>query len=176
MAGGGWWVGGGGGGGGSNGSSKRSTKFGHIEPPIQWVLGALSLWLKRPGREADHSPPFSAEVKQCVELYLYSQYAFMAWWSCLKKAQGRLYLYRNHLQAPPPNLFPLILSYRTTIIKHHYTRKILQVSVTYFNRREENHCNILNWICCDVMSYNYTGKICLPKMSVRTTMILLLEF
>jgi hypothetical protein len=27
------------------------------------VPGALSLGVKRPGREADHSPPFSAEVK-----------------------------------------------------------------------------------------------------------------
>jgi hypothetical protein len=34
--------------------------------------GALSLRLKRPGREADHSPPYTAEVKECVELYLYS--------------------------------------------------------------------------------------------------------
>jgi len=31
--------------------------------PIQWVLGALSLGLKRLWREADHSPPYSAEVK-----------------------------------------------------------------------------------------------------------------
>jgi hypothetical protein len=28
--------------------------------------------VKRPGREADHSPPSSAEVKECVELYLRS--------------------------------------------------------------------------------------------------------
>jgi hypothetical protein len=34
--------------------------------------GTLSLGVKRPGREADHSPPFSAMVKECVELYLYS--------------------------------------------------------------------------------------------------------
>jgi hypothetical protein len=34
--------------------------------PIQWVPGTLSLGLKRPGREADHSPPSSAEVKECV--------------------------------------------------------------------------------------------------------------
>jgi hypothetical protein len=27
--------------------------------------------VKRPGREADHSPPSSAEVKECVELYLH---------------------------------------------------------------------------------------------------------
>jgi hypothetical protein len=39
---------------------------------IQWVQGALSLWVKRPGREADHSAPSSAEVKECVELYLHS--------------------------------------------------------------------------------------------------------
>jgi hypothetical protein len=28
--------------------------------------------VKRPGREADHSPPSSAEVKECVDLYLHS--------------------------------------------------------------------------------------------------------
>jgi hypothetical protein len=30
--------------------------------------GGFSVAVKRPGREADHSPPFSAEVKECVEL------------------------------------------------------------------------------------------------------------
>jgi hypothetical protein len=33
------------------------------QPPIQWVSEALSLRLKRPGREADHSPPCCTEVK-----------------------------------------------------------------------------------------------------------------
>jgi hypothetical protein len=33
---------------------------------------ALSLGLKRPGREADHSRPSSAEAKECVEVYLHS--------------------------------------------------------------------------------------------------------
>jgi hypothetical protein len=32
----------------------------------------LSVEIKRPGSEADHSPPSSAEVKECVELYLHS--------------------------------------------------------------------------------------------------------
>jgi len=32
--------------------------------PIQWIRGALSSGVKRPGREADHSPPSSAEVKE----------------------------------------------------------------------------------------------------------------
>jgi hypothetical protein len=31
--------------------------------PIQWVPGALSLEAKQPGREADQSPPSSAEIR-----------------------------------------------------------------------------------------------------------------
>jgi hypothetical protein len=34
-----------------------------LHSSIQWVLGALSLGVERPGREADHSPPSSVEVK-----------------------------------------------------------------------------------------------------------------
>jgi hypothetical protein len=34
------------------------------QPPIQCVRGSLSLGVKRPGREADHSPPSSAVVKE----------------------------------------------------------------------------------------------------------------
>jgi hypothetical protein len=35
----------------------------HHQPPIQWVQRALSLGVKRPGHEADHSPPSSSQVK-----------------------------------------------------------------------------------------------------------------
>jgi hypothetical protein len=52
--------------------------LGFTQPPIQCVLGALSPGVKRPVREADHSPPTSAEVKQ---MWIYTsspQYAFMA--------------------------------------------------------------------------------------------------
>jgi hypothetical protein len=37
--------------------------LGQTQPPIQWVPGAGSLEVKRPGGETDHSPAFSAEVK-----------------------------------------------------------------------------------------------------------------
>jgi hypothetical protein len=40
------------------------TALGPTQPPIQWAPGALSLEVKRPGREADHSSPSSAEVKE----------------------------------------------------------------------------------------------------------------
>jgi hypothetical protein len=49
-------------------STASRTALGPTQPPIQWVPGALSLGVKRLGREADHSPPSSAEVKKCVEL------------------------------------------------------------------------------------------------------------
>jgi hypothetical protein len=48
------------------------TALGRTQPPIQWVPGALSLGVKRPIREAGHSPPSSAEVKEWVELCLHS--------------------------------------------------------------------------------------------------------
>jgi hypothetical protein len=42
------------------------------QPPTQWVPGALFQGVKRQGREADHLTPSSAEVKECVDLYLHS--------------------------------------------------------------------------------------------------------
>jgi hypothetical protein len=47
------------------------------------ATGVLSSGVKRPGREADHSPPSSAEVKN-------PPHVFMAW--CLVKHQGQRYL------------------------------------------------------------------------------------
>jgi hypothetical protein len=34
------------------------------QPPSQWVPGDISPGVKRPGREVNHSPPTSAEVKK----------------------------------------------------------------------------------------------------------------
>jgi hypothetical protein len=47
------------------------TALGPTQPPSQWVPGALSLGVKRSGREADHSSQSSAEVKEWVGLYLH---------------------------------------------------------------------------------------------------------
>jgi hypothetical protein len=45
-------------------STASRLTLGPTHPPIQWVLGALSLGEKGQGHEADHSPPSSAEVKK----------------------------------------------------------------------------------------------------------------
>jgi hypothetical protein len=60
------------------------------QPPIQRVLGALSLAVKRPGCEADHSPPSTAKVKNAWSytstppIHLHGV--------VLSKEQGHLYL------------------------------------------------------------------------------------
>jgi hypothetical protein len=44
--------------------------LGPTQPPIQCKKRTLSLGIKLSGHEADHSPPSSAVVKECVELYI----------------------------------------------------------------------------------------------------------
>jgi hypothetical protein len=56
------------------------TALGPIQPPIQWVPGVLSLGEKRPEREADNSPPSSAEVKNAWSYTSPPQYVFRAWY------------------------------------------------------------------------------------------------
>jgi len=48
--------------------------------PVFFPVGTMGSFpgVKRPGREADHSPPSSVEVKGCVELYLYSP-SMLSW-------------------------------------------------------------------------------------------------
>jgi hypothetical protein len=47
------------------------------QAPIQWAPGALSLGIKRTGREADHSPSYSAEITKA--------------WSCISTSPIRLH-------------------------------------------------------------------------------------
>jgi hypothetical protein len=46
--------------------------LGPTQSPIQWLPRALFMGAKRSGREDDHSPPYSAEIEEYVELYLHS--------------------------------------------------------------------------------------------------------
>jgi hypothetical protein len=59
-------------------STSSRPALGSTQPPMQWVPGSLSAGVKRPGREAHHSPPSSAEVKK---IWIYTStplYVFMA--------------------------------------------------------------------------------------------------
>jgi hypothetical protein len=82
------------------------------QPPIQWVPGALSLGVKRPGHEADHSPPSSADVKEWVELYLHSPNTPSWRGAQLKEAQGQLHLHILTEKCVPENLINCISEFR----------------------------------------------------------------
>jgi hypothetical protein len=59
-------------------STLSRSALGFTQPPIQRVPGALSPGVKRPGREADHSPPASAEVKKMWVYTFTPPYVYMA--------------------------------------------------------------------------------------------------
>jgi hypothetical protein len=59
-------------------STSSRLALGPTQPTIQWAPGALSLGVKQSGREADHSPPASAEVKKMWIYISTPPYAFMA--------------------------------------------------------------------------------------------------
>jgi hypothetical protein len=59
-------------------STSSKSVLWSTRPPIQWVPGALSLSVKRPGREADHSPATIADVKKTWIYTSTPPYAFMA--------------------------------------------------------------------------------------------------
>jgi hypothetical protein len=52
--------------------------LGPTQLPIQWVVGDVSPGVKRPGREAGHSPPTSAEVTKTWTYTSTPPYIFMA--------------------------------------------------------------------------------------------------
>jgi hypothetical protein len=58
-------------------STSCRPALGPTQPPIQWVTGTLSPEVKRPGREANHSPPTSAEVKNMWIYTFTPAYVFM---------------------------------------------------------------------------------------------------
>jgi len=53
------------------------------------LIGGSYLGVKRPGREAEHSPPSSAETKKAWSYTSTSSYVFVVW--CLCKCRIRLY-------------------------------------------------------------------------------------
>jgi hypothetical protein len=59
------------------------------QPPIEWVPWALSREVKRPEREADHSPPSSDKFKNARRYTSTPQYILMAWCSWYEQVEER---------------------------------------------------------------------------------------
>jgi hypothetical protein len=68
-----------------------SVSVGVVRNPCSYAMGTRDSFpgVKWPGREADHSPPSSAKVKNAWSYTSTPQYAFMTW--CSVKEHGLLY-------------------------------------------------------------------------------------
>jgi hypothetical protein len=60
-----------------------------IQPPIQWVQGPLNPVVKRPGREANHSPPSMPRSKNAWSCTSTPQYVFMPWYLVKHRGTSR---------------------------------------------------------------------------------------
>jgi hypothetical protein len=59
-----------------NFSPHHGVQNGSGTHPASYAMGTtVSMGVQRPGRQTDHSPPYSAEVKESVELYIHSHNA-----------------------------------------------------------------------------------------------------
>jgi hypothetical protein len=79
------------------------------------VPGTLSLEVKRPGREADHPPPSSAEVENAWSYTSTPQYVFMVW--CLVKHRDNFIFYvgTNKLCSCCSSNFVMLLVYNKRV-------------------------------------------------------------
>jgi hypothetical protein len=72
-------------------TTSSRTSLGPTQPPIQWVPGAVSLGVKRPGREADHFHQVPrSRIRGTIPPF--PQYAFMAWCSVKEQQQPVTFL------------------------------------------------------------------------------------
>jgi hypothetical protein len=75
-------------------STASRPTLGPRQPHIQWVPGAVSPGVKRLGREADHSPPSSAEVKNGGAIPPLSHMS--SWYSAYLLHQMKLEMKNTH--------------------------------------------------------------------------------
>jgi hypothetical protein len=69
--------------------------IGSTQPPMQWLPEALSLKVKQPELEADHSPPSGAEIEDAWTYASISPYSFTVWY--LVRHRNILTLHDVHL-------------------------------------------------------------------------------
>jgi hypothetical protein len=152
--------------------------LGATQPPIQWVLGALCPRVKRPGREANHSPPTNAEDKKMWVYTSTPPYVFMAWWfttsSDMNVLQTELSMtYRKYKEwAHMPLEAHLISQFIIT----------LPSGLPSLTRKTGNYTSIQFRLFGNVpfLCWNYTGASPMFQFAVRPSVVFrkfcLLEF
>jgi hypothetical protein len=169
---------------GRNSSPRRVNNFhfsiafrqdlGPNQPPIQWVLEALSLIVKRPGREADHSSPTSAKVKKT---WVYTQLSHTSSWRSSQLSKGRTFQFlwfpncprdcNNNSCSQSCSQLLCHWSYR-----YHHLQQFVYCCVTRpsFEPRREHHLQQFGCCIAAYVLYSYTSLcIFLPDRSLLFT-------
>jgi hypothetical protein len=140
---------------------KACWYFGLAKNPIQWVTEALSLGVKRPGREADHSHPSNAEVKECVELYLHSPNK-PSWLGAQLKHRDNLYCLWSYFSLTSRTVFRwrylleskrdcLLYKFVLTLFQNGSNINCYFNSFVNFSPRFAAHCSYFS--CCFLYTY-----------------------
>jgi hypothetical protein len=104
--------------------------------------GLFPWGVKRPGREADHSSPSSAEVKECVELYLHSPirlHGVVLSWK--KKKHSDTFTNNSSKDGENHPIYNRTRPYKTQGVMHNIcvTVKVLLLLYTLRMRRSVTH-------------------------------------
>jgi hypothetical protein len=118
--------------------------LGPTKPPIQWVPGALSLGVKQPGHEVDHSSPLVPRSRMHGTTPPLPKYVFMAW--CLVKHRDNFTLHSN-TRSLLKECYLLLYSHVINLwlfkVKNWiYCNLILCFSGTYFSVTKTRHTRI----------------------------------
>jgi hypothetical protein len=114
---------------------KSRPVLGPTQPPNEWVSGFLSLEVKRPGREADHSPHLVPKSIMSGYIPPFPQYSSMAWCSVKKRQRDKF----------------TFTSWNVEYLSYHRRRMdgYVQVSILLFNRSDNRMHNTITKISCD---------------------------
>jgi hypothetical protein len=141
-------------------SAASRPDLGPTQLPIQWVPGALSPGLKQPGREADHSHPSSAEVKNDAIIYPLPHTS--SWRSnyCIEHRDNFIYSsYVFHLPTHQNTQCCKSEDYNNKCTPFN-TPNIIPVNLTVWVCRTER---ILWWIECSYVCIKYENAMCASR-------------
>jgi hypothetical protein len=126
-----------------------------IQPPIQWVLVGLSLWVKQSGRKADHSHPSSAEDKNewsftsnpplCLGKHRGNFTFTFTWvmqetnWTCIQSQATLCYVLIQHVNSTYKNWFCLFYVANDSFIVRIWTSNCIGVVQSYHRTFNDRH-------------------------------------